>query len=92
MTTPTFRPLGNRVLIDVIPPPDRSKGGIMLPDAQYFKGQTQKGIVRAIGTKAIGKLNIGDTVVFEACYGRETSKEDKQRIIDVGALLAIESV
>lgn len=87
----TFKPLGNRVLIDIHELPKESVGGILLPDSQYFKGQTQKGTVRAIGSKAIGKLNIGDVVVFEAVYGRETTKEDKQRIIDVGALLAVES-
>ena len=87
----TFKPLGNRVLIDILPLPKESRGGILLPEAQYFKGQTQKGTVVAIGSKALGKLNIGDVVVFESVYGRETSKEDKQRIIDVGALLAVES-
>ena len=87
----TFKPLGNRVLIDIHELPKESKGGILLPDSQYFKGQTQKGTVVAKGPKVGDKLQVGDVVVFESVYGRETTKEDKQRIIDVGALLAVES-
>ena len=84
-----IKPLGNRILIKVIPPEKRSET-IIFTDLTDNMNKVWRGEVVEKGQKVVESIKIGDIVHFEGMYGRETTKEDKHRIIDVGALLGIE--
>ena len=87
-----IKPLGNRILVDVIPPSQFSDTGrIVINDSAFLLNTLHRGRVVRKGLKVNNKLQLGDIVVFEGVYGRETNREDKQRVIDVGCLLGIES-
>ena len=85
-----IKPLGKRILVEVIPP-SREKSGLLLPDNSDYLHSVWKGRVLSVGTKAAGIVKEGDIVCFQGVYGRELTADDKQRVIDVGALLGIES-
>lgn len=85
-----IKPLGKRILIEVIPPPT-SRSGLLLPENSDYLHSIWKGRVLSVGPRAAGLVKEGDVVHFQGVYGRETTTDDKQRIIDVGALLAVES-
>jgi chaperonin GroES len=81
-----LRPLGDRLVIQRIAASDKTKGGILLPDAA--KNKPLKGKVLAVGSGTLGKdgkrrplqVKEGDLVLFTAWAGdeykqRETSNE-----------------
>src|ERR1700734_1125030 len=77
MATPTFRPLGDRVLVQPIEEGEVKKGGIIIPDTAKEKPQEAK--VIAIGTGKIddeGKkkpfeVKVGDRVLISKYGGTE---------------------
>ncbi len=92
-----FKPLGDRVLIEVLEAEEKTKGGIVLPDTA--KERPQQGKVVAVGK---GKLlengevkplevKKGDIVVFSKYAGTEvrTKDGDEYLILREDDILAI---
>lgn len=92
-----FKPLGDRVLIEVLEAEEKTKGGIVLPDTA--KEKPQQGKVIAVGK---GKLlengevkplevKEGDIVVFSKYAGTEvrTKEGDEYLILREDDILAI---
>jgi chaperonin GroES len=77
MATPSFRPLGDRVLVQPIEEGEVKKGGIIIPDTAKEKPQEAK--VVAIGTGKVddeGKkkpfeVKVGDKVLISKYGGTE---------------------
>ena len=88
-----IKPLHDRVLVKRIEMEDKTKGGIIIPDAAKDKGQT--GEVIAVGqgrTTQEGKtipmaVKIGDVVFFGKYSGTEA--DDKHLIIREDELLGV---
>jgi len=77
MATPSFRPLGDRVLVQPIEEGEVKKGGIIIPDTAKEKPQEAK--VVAIGTgktndegvKQAFEVKVGDKVLISKYGGTE---------------------
>lgn len=83
----TLRPLGDKVVVEVIDEPQTTVSGIVLPDSA--KEKSQRGKVIAVGT---GKLldngtrepmevKVGDTVLFAKYGGTEVDLGGKDLMI-----------
>lgn len=81
------KPLGNRILVEV--QTMMYDGLIELPDTRKME-KLLRGKVVDRGSKVNSDIQVGDIVVFEGCYGKEVSREDERRVLDVGCLLAVE--
>lgn len=76
-----LRPLGDRVLVARVDDPEKTSGGIFIPDAAKEKAQTGK--VIAVGTGRIdstGKVTplhvkVGDLVYYGKYSGTEAGKD-----------------
>ena len=92
-----FKPLGDRVLIEVLEAEEKTKGGIVLPDTA--KERPQQGKVIAVGkgklleNGEIKPLEVkeGDIVVFSKYAGTEvrTKDGDEYLILREDDILAI---
>lgn len=93
-----LKPLGDKVVVEIIEEPQTTASGIVLPDTA--KEKSQRGKVIAVGS---GKLldsgervpvevSEGDTVVFAKYGGTEVSLEGKELMIlserDIHAIVA----
>ena len=93
----TLRPIGDKVVVEVIDEPQTTLSGIVLPDSA--KEKSQRGKVIAVGT---GKLldngtrepmevKVGDTVLFAKYGGTEVDLGGKDLMIlsqrDIHAVL-----
>src|SRR5271155_3667613 len=84
MATPTFRPLGDRVLVQPIEEGEVKKGGIIIPDTAKEKPQEAK--VIAIGTgktdedgkKRPFEVKVGDRVLISKYGGTEIKIDGNQ--------------
>jgi chaperonin GroES len=82
-----FRPLRDRVLVEYSDEPEKSSGGIYVPDTA--KEKPQKGKVISVGPGKItdeGKLQkmyvkSGDTVLFDKYSGSKIKIDDKDYLI-----------
>ncbi|MBI5057921.1 MAG: co-chaperone GroES [Nitrospirae bacterium] len=82
-----FRPLKDRLLVKYSEEPEKSTGGLYIPDSA--KEKPQKGEVIAVGPGKItddGKLQkmeikIGDTVLFEKYSGSKINIENEEYLI-----------
>ncbi|HEX7021826.1 MAG TPA: co-chaperone GroES [Trueperaceae bacterium] len=94
----TLKPLGDKVVVEVIEEPQTTASGIVLPDTA--KEKSQRGKVLAVGT---GKLldngervplevKEGDTVLFAKYGGTEVNLEGKELMVlserDIHAIVA----
>jgi len=94
----TLKPLGDKVVVEVIDEPATTASGIVLPDTA--KEKSQRGKVLAVGT---GKLldngqrvelevKVGDTVVFAKYGGTEVNLDGRELMIlserDIHAVIA----
>ncbi len=87
--TATFnlRPLGDKVIIEVLGAQDKTKGGIILPDTAKEKPQEAK--VIAVGSGKLlpnGKVvppevKTGDTILFGKYSGNEVKVNGKELLI-----------
>ncbi|MBC8412427.1 MAG: co-chaperone GroES [Nitrospira sp.] len=82
-----FKPLKDRLLVQYSEEPEKSAGGLYIPDSA--KEKPQKGDVIAVGTGKVtddGKLQpmeikIGDTVLFEKYSGSKINMNDNEYLI-----------
>ena len=83
----TLRPLGDKVVVEVIDEPQTTVSGIVLPDSA--KEKSQRGKVIAVGT---GKLldngtrepmevKVGDTVLFGKYSGTEVKVDGTEYLV-----------
>jgi chaperonin GroES len=76
-----IRPLDDRVVVEALPAEEKTKGGIVLPDAA--KEKPQQGKVVAVGPGRLSKdgarippnLKKGDTVVYGKYSGTDVKVE-----------------
>ncbi len=91
--TKNIKPLFDRILVERVANPEKTQGGIIIPDTAQEK--TQTGVVIAIGTGKIlqdGKVlpihvKVGDKVFFGKYAGTELDSE--RLIIKEDEILAI---
>ena len=82
-----LKPLGDKVIVEVLGLKDKSKGGLYLPDSAQEKPQEAK--VLAVGSGKVlinGKvvppdLKAGDTVLFGKYSGSEVKVDGKELLI-----------
>lgn len=82
-----LKPIGDKVIVEVLKAEDKTKGGIILPDTAKEKPQEAK--VIAVGSGKIlsnGKVipldvTPGDTVIFGKYSGSEVKVDDKEYLI-----------
>lgn len=82
-----LRPLKDRVLVKYSEEPEKSAGGIYIPDSA--KEKPQRGEVVAVGTGKVtddGKLQkmevkVGDIVLFEKYSGSKINIDDTEYLI-----------
>ena len=82
-----FRPLHDRVLIEVLDSEEKTAGGIIIPDAA--KEKPQEGTVVAIGSgrildngqKVPLEVKVGDNVLYSKYGGTEVKIENDDFII-----------
>lgn len=91
-----LKPLGNKVIIEVLEAVNKTKGGIVLPDTA--KEKPQEGKVIAVGSGKVAKdgkkitpeVKVGDKILFGKYSGNEVKVDDKEYlIIDADDILAI---
>ena len=93
-----LKPLGDKVVVEVIDEPMTTSSGIVLPDTA--KEKSQRGKVLAVGSgktldngqKVPLEVNVGDTVVFAKYGGTELSIDGKDLMVlserDIHAIVA----
>ena len=91
-----LKPLGDKVIVEVLSAEEKTKGGIILPDTAKEKPQEAKVIAVGSGkTLENGKVvapdvKAGDIVIFGKYSGSEVKVDGKEYlIIDVDDILAI---
>ena len=91
-----LKPLGDKVIVEVLSAEEKTKGGIILPDTAKEKPQEAKVIAVGPGkTLDNGKVvapevKAGDIIIFGKYSGSEVKVEDKEYlIIDADDILAI---
>lgn len=83
----TLKPLGDKVIVEVIDEPQQTAGGIFLPDTA--KEKSQRGKVIAVGTgkmldngeRVALEVKEGDTVVFAKYGGTEVNIDGRELMI-----------
>ena len=82
-----LKPLGDKVIVEVLGAKDRTKGGIILPDTAKEKPQEAKvisvgsGKVLANGKVVPPDVKTGDTVLFGKYSGSEVKVNGKEYLI-----------
>lgn len=82
-----LKPLGDKIIVEIVEEPQQTAGGIFLPDTA--KEKSQRGKVTAVGPGKVldnGErepmdVKVGDTVVFAKYGGTEMSIEGKELMI-----------
>ena len=91
-----IRPLGEKVMIKRLEAEEKTRGGIVLPDAA--KEKPQKGTVMAVGdgkqlddgSRAAFQVKVGDRVLFGSYAGTEIKVEGQEYVLmDESDILAI---
>ena len=93
----TLKPLGDKVVVEVIDEPQTTASGLVLPDSA--KEKSQRGKVLAVGpgkyldngSREPIDVNVGDTVVFAKYGGTEIELDGRELMIlsqrDIHAIL-----
>jgi len=82
-----LKPLGDRVIVEIVDEPQTTASGIVLPDTA--KEKSQKGKVIAVGPgkmldsgeRAVLEVSEGDTVMFAKYGGTEVTLDGKDLMI-----------
>ncbi len=87
----TVEPLGNRLLIKILQPQDRTKGGIYMP--QTAQEKPQQGEVLALGERVVEDLPMvkpGDRILFAKYTGAEIKVDgDDLLLLETNDVLAL---
>ncbi len=83
----TLKPLGDKIVVEVIDEPQTTASGIVLPDSA--KEKSQRGKVVAVGSgklldngeRVALEVSAGDTVVFAKYGGTEISLDGRELMI-----------
>lgn len=83
----TLKPLGDKIVVEVIEEPQTTASGIVLPDTAQEK--SQRGKVLAVGSgkmldngeRVPLEVNEGDTIVFAKYGGTEISMDGQELMI-----------
>jgi chaperonin GroES len=83
----TLKPIGDKIIVEVVDEPEKSAGGILLPDTA--KEKSQRGKVIAIGSgrvldngqKVAPEVKVGDVVVYAKYGGTEFKMDGKELMI-----------
>ena len=93
----TLKPLGDKIVVEVIDEPQTTASGIVLPDSA--KEKSQRGKVVAVGSgklldngeRVALEVSAGDTVVFAKYGGTEITLDGRELMIlserDVHAII-----
>ncbi len=90
------KPLGDRVLVELVEEKEVKKGGIIIPDTA--KEKPMEGLVRALGTgktddegkKVAFEVKVGDRVLVSKYGGTEIKIDGKEyKILSADDLLAV---
>lgn len=82
-----LKPLGNRVLLEVVEKEEKTTSGIVLPDSAKEKPQTAqviavgKGKLLENGKRAEVSVQVGDEVLFEKYAGSEVKYAGKEYLV-----------
>lgn len=82
-----LKPLGNRVLLELIEEETKTSGGIVLPDSAKEKPRYAKVVALGKGTLSENgerlpmEVSVGDKVVFEKYAGTEINDEGNDYLI-----------
>lgn len=82
-----LKPLGNRVLLEVIKEEEKTVSGLVLPESAKEKPQTAKvvavgsGKVLDDGKRADMDVAVGDKVIFEKYAGSEVKYEGNEYLV-----------
>ncbi|WP_033826908.1 co-chaperone GroES [Bacillus andreraoultii] len=82
-----LKPLGDRVVIELVETEEKTASGIVLPDTA--KEKPQEGKVVAVGTgrvldngeRVALELSVGDRIIFSKYAGTEVKYEGKEYLI-----------
>ena len=77
-----FRPLHDRVLIEVLDSEEKTAGGIIIPDTAQEK--PQRGTVMAVGPGKVDEpttVKVGDSVLYGKYSGTDLQLEGKDYMI-----------
>ena len=85
--TMTLKPLGDKIVVEIIEEPQQTASGIVLPDSA--KEKSQRGKVIAVGSgklldngnRAEMEVKEGDTVMFAKYGGTEVNLDGKEMMI-----------
>ncbi|WP_223703381.1 co-chaperone GroES [Sutcliffiella deserti] len=82
-----LKPLGDRIVIELVQSEERTASGIVLPDSAKEKPQEGKvvavgsGRVLDSGERVALEVAVGDGVIFSKYAGTELKYEDKEYLI-----------
>lgn len=82
-----LRPLGDRIVIELVESEEKTASGIVLPDSA--KEKPQEGKVVAVGTgrvldngeRAALEVSVGDRIIFSKYGGTEVKYEGKEYLL-----------
>jgi chaperonin GroES len=73
-----IKPLKDRVFVSYTEEPEKTPGGLYVPDTA--KEKPQQGKVEAVGTE-VKEVKAGDTVLFDKYSGSKIKVDDKECLI-----------
>jgi len=77
----TFKPLGERVLLERIEEATKTATGIIIPDNAKEKPLTAKVVAISKEIKEEGVINVGDKVIFAKYAGTELTVDGKDYLV-----------
>lgn len=77
-TSVKFKPLKDRVFVSYAEEPEKTAGGIYLPDTA--KEKPQKGRVEAVGSE-VKEVKVGDTILFDKYSGSKIEIDGTEYLI-----------
>jgi len=75
---PNFKPLGDRILVNVLPEREVTKGNLLIPD--MAKERPMEAEVLAVGRRDLG-VEVGDHIYFGKYSGTEIELEGEKYLI-----------
>lgn len=74
-----IKPLNDRILVKILPPEEKTKGGLFLP--QTAQEKTQEGVVEAIGDSDQIKVKVGDKIIYDKYAGTSLKIDEQDYLI-----------